>query len=137
MSANAVQVGGDHYKNVELQPWDLIERFGLGYMEGNIVKYVSRWRKKGGREDLEKAHHYIVKLEELHLEEGRKPRVDGDGPGPLVLSRYFDEHKITDFREKILISTFCSRWTTNSFTHAVLLVGSLIETARDGETEES
>lgn len=137
MSANAIQVGGDHYKGAKFQTWDLIERYGLGYMEGNIVKYVSRWPKKGGRQDLEKAYHYITKLEEQHREDGRDPRIEGEGIGPLALNRYFDEQEITDFREKILIGIFCSKWTASSFNHALLLVGSLIETARDGETQES
>lgn len=61
-SANAVQVGGDHYKTKAIQPWDYISANGLGYFEGNIVKYVSRWRDKGGVADLEKAAHYLQKL---------------------------------------------------------------------------
>lgn len=61
-SANAVQVGGDHYKTKAIQPWDYISANKLGYFEGNIVKYVSRWREKGGVADLEKAAHYLQKL---------------------------------------------------------------------------
>jgi Protein of unknwon function (DUF3310) len=63
--ANHHQVSGDHYRLKEIQPWDYIAANGLGYFEGNVVKYVSRWREKGGVEDLRKARHYIDKLIEL------------------------------------------------------------------------
>jgi hypothetical protein len=67
MAANDTQVGGEHYKNKAVQPWDYIHRNGLGYLEGCVVKYVSRWREKGGVADLEKAQHYLAKL----IEESR------------------------------------------------------------------
>ena len=60
--ANTVQVGGDHYKSKAIQPWDYIAANGLGYFEGNVVKYVSRYKEKGGLADLEKAKHYLEKL---------------------------------------------------------------------------
>lgn len=63
--ANDTQVGGDHYIKREIQPWDFIAANGLGYFEGNIVKYVTRWKDKGGLRDLEKAAHYLQKLIEL------------------------------------------------------------------------
>lgn len=63
--ANTVQVGGEHYKKNAIQPWDYIVSNELGYLEGNIVKYVSRWKDKGGRQDLEKARHYLDKLIEV------------------------------------------------------------------------
>ena len=59
------QVGGTHYKSKAIQPWDYIAANELGYFEGNIVKYVSRWKDKGGLDDLRKARHYLDKLIEL------------------------------------------------------------------------
>ena len=64
--ANSLQVGGSHYKDKAIQPWDYIASNGLGYLEGNVVKYVSRWREKGGLEDLKKAQHYLTKLIEVN-----------------------------------------------------------------------
>lgn len=61
MSANETQVGGAHYQT-PIQPWDFILANGLGFLEGNIVKYVTRWKQKGGVEDLRKARHYLDKL---------------------------------------------------------------------------
>lgn len=65
MSANDIQVAGDHYKRQTIQPWDYIAANGLGYFEGNVVKYVTRWRDKAGVDDLRKARHYLDKLIEL------------------------------------------------------------------------
>ena len=64
-TANETQIGGDHYKEKSIQPWDFIAANQLGYFEGNIVKYVSRWKDKGGINDLKKARHYLDKLIEL------------------------------------------------------------------------
>jgi hypothetical protein len=69
MTANDVQVGGSHYKGKSIQPWDYIAANNLGYFEGNIIKYVSRWRDKGGVDDLKKARHYLDKLIELNTPE--------------------------------------------------------------------
>ena len=66
MSANEIQVGGDHYQSKAIQPWDYIISNNLGYLEGNIVKYVSRWKDKNGVEDLKKAQHYLAKLIEVN-----------------------------------------------------------------------
>jgi hypothetical protein len=62
MNQNDRQVGGDHYKKLEIQTWDYIIANNIGYMEGNIIKYVSRWKEKGGEKDLLKAKHYLDKL---------------------------------------------------------------------------
>ena len=64
-NANAMQIGGMHYKAKEIQPWDYIAANQIGYFEGNVIKYVSRWREKGGIDDLKKARHYLDKLIEL------------------------------------------------------------------------
>jgi len=66
-SANDVQVAGNHYKDKAIQPWDYIVANNLGYLEGNIIKYVSRWRDKGGVDDLLKARHYLDKLIETQV----------------------------------------------------------------------
>ena len=64
-SANELQIAGDHYKKKAIQPWDYIIANDLGYLEGNVVKYVSRWKNKNGIEDLKKAQHYLAKLLEV------------------------------------------------------------------------
>lgn len=69
-SANNRQVGGDHYKKMKIQPWDL---FGsifnldeqIGFYLGNVYKYLMRYDSKNGIEDLMKAKHYLEKLIEV------------------------------------------------------------------------
>ena len=63
--ANEVQVGGEHYKSKDIQPWDAIHAWGLGFFSGNVVTYVARHHEKNGVEDLKKARHYLDKLIEL------------------------------------------------------------------------
>jgi hypothetical protein len=65
MSANDKQVDGEHYQKA-IQPWDYITLNHLGYLEGNIIKYVTRYKEKNGVKDLEKARHYIDKLIEIN-----------------------------------------------------------------------
>jgi hypothetical protein len=63
--ADDTQIGGSHYKDKTIQPWDYIIANDLGYLEGNVVKYISRWKNKNGIEDLKKAQHYLSKLIEV------------------------------------------------------------------------
>jgi len=65
MSANDKQVGGEHYQQ-PIQAWDYITLNRLGYLEGNIIKYVTRYKQKHGVQDLEKAKHYLDKLIEIN-----------------------------------------------------------------------
>ena len=61
-SLKETQVGGNHYSKMKIQPIDFITENGLGYIEGNIIKYVCRYKDKNGLEDLEKAQHYLQML---------------------------------------------------------------------------
>ena len=65
MSAMAEQIGGDHYKNMAIQPVEFIHKNGIGFIEGCVIKYVCRWREKGGVDDLRKARHFIDLLIEM------------------------------------------------------------------------
>lgn len=64
-SALSVQQGGGHYKGMAIQPVEYIHANGLGFCEGSVVKYISRWKSKGGIGDLEKARHFVDLLIEL------------------------------------------------------------------------
>lgn len=65
--ANKIQHGGNHYKNKPIEPWDYIAANGIGFLDGNAIKYLTRWREKNGIEDLKKARHYIEKLIEVEV----------------------------------------------------------------------
>ena len=62
------QEGGNHYKKYKIQPVEFLHANNVGYIEGNIIKYVLRHRDKNGSQDLEKAKHYIELLIELEYE---------------------------------------------------------------------
>ncbi len=60
------QIGGKHYQK-EIQPWDAMEAWMsreafVGYLQGNVIKYISRWKDKGGVQDIRKAQHYLEKM---------------------------------------------------------------------------
>ena len=65
MSALNVQEGGGHYKVCKIQPIEYITANDLGYIEGNIVKYITRHKDKNGAEDIKKIIHYCELLLEL------------------------------------------------------------------------
>lgn len=65
--ANDKQIAGKHYKT-SIECWDYIVANDVGYLDGNAIKYLTRWRKKNGLEDLKKAQHYLEKLIELEME---------------------------------------------------------------------
>lgn len=65
VSALSTQEGGNHYKDLAIQPVEFIYANQIPYMEGNVIKYVTRWRSKNGINDLRKARHYIDLLIEL------------------------------------------------------------------------
>ena len=72
VSALDTQIGGIHYKDKAIQPVEFIHANHLGFCEGNVVKYVSRWRQKNGIADLQKAKHYIDLLIERETRNGKK-----------------------------------------------------------------
>ncbi len=67
-SALEVQEGGNHYKDMKIQPVEYIHANGLGYIEGNVVKYISRHKFKGGAEDIKKAIHYCQMILEMEYD---------------------------------------------------------------------
>jgi hypothetical protein len=68
MKTTDYQVDGDHYQKMEIQPIDYILANKLGFCEGCIVKYISRWRSKGGVNDLRKIKQFCEFLIENELE---------------------------------------------------------------------
>lgn len=70
VSADARQVGGSHYRDMQMQPWDVMqavltpEEF-RGFLKGNVIKYAMRQGKKDGTDDAGKAQHYAQKLAEV------------------------------------------------------------------------
>jgi len=62
------QIGGSHYKKFKIQPYEFISKNDLSFFQGNVIKYVCRYKNKAGIQDLEKIKHYcdleILKLKD-------------------------------------------------------------------------
>ena len=65
------QIGGSHYKNMVIQPYEFISKNELSFFQGNVIKYVCRYKQKNGIQDLEKVIHYC-QLEILKLKDAKK-----------------------------------------------------------------
>ena len=68
-SALDIQEGGNHYKKCKIQPLEYIYANGIGYLEGNVIKYVTRHKDKNGVEDIKKAMHYLELILEMEYGE--------------------------------------------------------------------
>lgn len=71
-SVDDIQIGGNHYMSKSIQPFDVMESWMskeefTGFLRGNIIKYLARYKEKGGVEDLKKAQHYLQKLISVEL----------------------------------------------------------------------
>lgn len=64
------QEGGNHYQKMKIQPTYFIITNNIPFAEGNVIKYVCRWKDKNGVADLKKAKHYI----EMLIEEAERPQ---------------------------------------------------------------
>jgi len=71
LKATETQVGGTHYSKLKIQPIEYIHANNIPFAEGSIIKYVTRWRDKGGVKDLEKAKHFIELLIELEAKNAK------------------------------------------------------------------
>ena len=64
-SALDIQVGGNHYKDLQMQPIVLITKANCDFIQGCIIKYISRYKNKNGKQDIEKCIHYAQLAIEL------------------------------------------------------------------------
>jgi len=76
MAANDKQISGSHYKSRAIEPWDYIAANKLDYFQGSAIKYITRFREKGGKRDLEKAIHFLEKLIELEYPEPSRSQLE-------------------------------------------------------------
>jgi hypothetical protein len=68
--ADDKQISGDHYKQLDPEPWNVIVAWNLGYLDGTALKYIARWRDKGGLDDIRKAIHFLEKF--IEVEEAKQ-----------------------------------------------------------------
>lgn len=70
--ARSTQIGGDHYAKMKIQPIDFITENKLSFIQGNIIKYICRYKDKNGLQDLKKAQHYMNMLLEKEYGVGQR-----------------------------------------------------------------
>lgn len=92
MSALDTQVGGSHYKNLPIQPMQYSMANGLDACQHTIIKYVTRFRSKGGIKDLEKARHAIDMLIEFELQAAAGKAANDNTPGQTARCACDDCH---------------------------------------------
>lgn len=125
--ANARQVGGSHYR-ADYQHWDFVADGNLGYFEGQITKYVARWNRKNGVQDLEKAKHFLQKMRELHTQGRYAPPVN---PPNGFMMQWFESDPAIGNIEKIIIADV-SNWQNASWLdNAMINISTLIAIAKD------
>ena len=109
MSANERQVGGSHYGGGAQQHWDMVVQHDLDYFQGQITKYVMRWKAKNGLQDLEKAQHFLEKyIEEIkagHIDNPKSVLKVGGSPtlapaGGLLVSQTALGESISDAQNR-------------------------------------
>jgi hypothetical protein len=116
-NVNEKQVGGTHYNQVSTQHWDLMLLNRVPYLEAQITKYVTRWKKKHGAQDVEKSTHYLEKLQDA-LNKGELPFPTPEltsALSPRVVpavkfEEFVDENRIGDIEKTIfhLLLTYTS-----------------------------
>ena len=126
MSANDKQIGGAHYAGA-WQHWDFVHDAGLGYLAGNATKYISRYRKKNGAQDLAKAVHYIDKMIEL-AQAGRLVADVGRRPLTLDLSdalyKFVQVYNLGD-AESMACRLLCTWYDAGDLRHAAAILSRL------------
>lgn len=92
--ANMNQIGGTHYKT-PIEHWDYVVANEIPYLEAQIIKYLTRWRKKDGIKDLRKAQHFLQKLFETECVPWGETDADSGVPGPGYVCQDPDQDRPT------------------------------------------
>ena len=134
MGANKKQVAGDHYKTEGIQHWDMCYQLRVGYLEGACTKYLSRWRKKNGIQDLKKAEHFLEKLLEVAGSEGYDNPIKRRGAADTI-GKFFKDANI-HYEDSLIIYTIFT-WKTvkhlqNAYDDLELMIATEEDCGPDG-----
>lgn len=122
-SANSHQIAGSHYAG-EYQHWDLVIDLKIPYMPAQVIRYVYRWRKKGGVQDLRKAKHFIQKMNERldDLPEISAPDMVPTEKLEGALARFLDSNEVPAIeREIITVLVKDAFYNPSTFSHNICL----------------
>jgi hypothetical protein len=134
---NATQVGGSHYQST-YQHWDLVADNNLPYFPAQITRYTTRWQKKNGVQDIDKAIHYTEKLISLHTKVYDSL---GNSWGPTIpiptpraatgVGRFVAENKLGEI-EYLIFQILFTYTAVTELSHVVDLLHQLREKAEAG-----
>lgn len=120
------QVGGTHYETTTgVQHWDLMEEFGVSYLEGVATKYLMRWKRKGGVEDLQKSISYLRKMDGR----GTRHRIPHS-----ILCQFLNDNQVPEVETVAIEHVLSDRYGTAASIRFV--IGLLDELIADTEAEE-
>ena len=101
MKATDIQEGGTHYRAYPIQPIQYIVANGIGFLAGNVIKYVTRYGRKNGAEDIRKAIHYLQLILEFEYPTAvnsantpKCPWCNGAGGNHLPACRGLEEEEL-------------------------------------------
>ena len=100
MKATDIQIGGNHYKDMVMQPIELITALRCSFIQGCIIKYISRYRAKNGVQDIKKCIHYA----QLAIQLGDKRRCN-DKTLSLNINKFIIKNKLTILQRRIITQT--------------------------------
>lgn len=113
MSALDVQVGGNHYKQFKIQPIEFITKNNIGFIEGNVIKYICRHQFKNGVQDVEKVKHYCdllldlsYKREVSEFEKAVNAPATQEELSASALADLVTNHKLRDLILKRILNQF-------------------------------
>lgn len=138
MSALSTQVGGDHYSKLAIQPVEYITRNGLGFVEGSVIKYVTRHKAKHGAEDIKKAIHFLNLLLELEYgENGEDVKVDKCKAQFIGRKGHTDNlAEVIDHAGRICRANFdfwMSAWKTTPCKYCKIAFGQALQVLEDAK----
>lgn len=125
IDVNKRQVGGDHYK-VAMEHWDWAIALGLPYLEGTATKYIARWKRKNGIEDLEKARHYLEKLIDCGMDVYQIRRTN-----ITIATADFVVANSLDGREAMICLLIATWRNKEELCHAFMLLSELIDDLKE------
>ena len=94
------EIGGTHYADMPIEPIELIEAFNLNFIQGSIIKYISRYKAKNGVQDLEKALHYC-KMGTKSFDRV-DDFIDYKGKNKLIVKMYCILNNLSDIENMII-----------------------------------
>ena len=117
MKAIEGQVGGSHYKDMVFQPVELIAALRCSFIQGCIIKYISRYKNKNGAQDIKKCIHYA----QLAIELNDKRRCN-DKILSMNINKYILKNKLTILQRKIITQA-----VYNNYIHVIQYCKELLQ----------